>query len=121
MKPDVSWYVQSKLELFYARFANSSGRTIAYLDTFLPVFDRRDAMSRARFHLVDLLSDPLRKNGATLEAAVSGALFHPHHGAVAGLSLRVPATKSLSLRWRGCLCGGSMQRDLYSAHLGPGS
>ncbi|EQD80473.1 transposase, partial [mine drainage metagenome] len=44
-----------------------------YLNTFLPVFGRRDTVSQARYYLLGLLSNLRRKNGETMEAAVPGA------------------------------------------------
>ena len=44
-----------------------------YLETFRPVFGRRDTLQQGFYYATGLLSDLRRKNGETIEAAVPGA------------------------------------------------
>lgn len=74
-RPEKPRDVRRKLEPFvFGSVSLTPPEQIAtYLETFLPVFGRRDTLRQAQCYLLGLLSDLKRNNGETIEAAVPGA------------------------------------------------
>lgn len=74
-RPEKARDKRRKLEPFeYGAIALTPPEEVeAYLQSFQPVFGRRDTLRQAELYLLGLLSDLGRKNGETIEAAVPGA------------------------------------------------
>ena len=74
-RPEKSRDIKRKLEplVFGAVSLTPPDELDAYLQTFLPVFRRRDTLWQAELYLMGLLSDLKRKNGETIEAAAPAA------------------------------------------------
>ena len=75
LRPEKPRDVRRKLEplVFGAVSLTPPEEIAAYLETCLPVFERRDTWRQAQSSALGLLSHLQRKNGETIEAAVPGA------------------------------------------------